>query len=322
MALTAARIVDGQGEKDVALDGDTLGTAARRDTFFWLDVLGAEADEIRAIGAAFGLHPLAIDDSIQFGQRAKLDPYDDYVLLVAFGWSPDEDGLVEVHCYFSERYLVTVRRDEAPALDAACDRIVRALHAHKDPVMVLHEVVDSLAASFNEPLETLDDRLEDIETEIVERPDQSQMREILAMRRELATFRKAIGPQRDLFGRLTTGVEELPGMTDDAQHAFRDLYDHMYRLGETMDASRDVMTGALDVYLSSSSNRLSVINKQLTVIATIFLPLSFLTGFFGQNFGFMVRHVGSWAAFLVLGIGLELLMVLAILVLFKKRGWF
>jgi magnesium transporter len=320
--VAVARVVDAQGEKELALDGDSLGTAARRRSFFWLDVLGADNDEIRAIGKAFGLHPLAVDDSIQFGQRAKLDPYDDYVLLVTFGWSPDEDGLVEVHCYYSERYLVTVRRDEAPALDAACDRIARALHVGKDPVMVLHEVVDTLVESFNEPLEALDDRLEQIETEIVEEPAQSQVREILSMRRELATLRKAIGPQRDLFGHLTTGVEELPGMTDDAQHAFRDLYDHLYRLGETMDASRDVMTGALDVYLSSSSNRLGVINKQLTVIATIFLPLSFITGFFGQNFAFMVRHVGSWAAFLVLGIGLELLAGAAIFVLFKKSGWF
>ena len=320
--MAVARLVDAQGEKEIALDGDSLGKLARRDGFFWLDVLGAGDDEIRAIGLAFGLHPLAIDDSIDFGQRAKLDPYDDYALLVAFGWSPDEDGLVEVHCYYSERWLVTVRRDEAPALDEACDRVARALGKGKDPVMVLHEIVDALTDSFNEPLRALDDRLEEIETEIVERPAQSQVREVLAMRRELATLRKAIGPQRDLFGRLTTGVEELPGMTPDAEHAFRDLYDHLYRLGEQMDATRDVMTGALDVYLSSSSNRLGEINKQLTVIATIFLPLTFLVGFFGQNFGWMVRHVGSWEAFLVWGIGLELLAGAAIFLLFKKLGWF
>jgi len=320
--VAVARIVDAQGEKEIALDGASLATAARRRSFFWLDVLGASDDEIRAIGEAFSFHPLAIDDTISFGQRAKLDPYDDYALLVAFGWSPDEDGLVEVHCYYSERYLVTVRRDESPALDDACARIVRALDAGKDPVMVLHEIVDSLTDSFNEPLAELDDRLEEIETAIVEQPAQSQVREVLSMRRELATLRKAIGPQRDLFGRLTTGVEELPGMTPDAEHAFRDLYDHLYRLGEQMDATRDVMTGALDVYLSSSSNRLGEINKQLTVIATIFLPLTFLVGFFGQNFGWMVRHVGSWEAFLVWGIGLELLAGAAIFALFKKLGWF
>jgi len=320
--VAVARFVDAQGEKEIALDGDSLGKAARLGSFFWLDVLGADTDEIRSMGEAFGLHPLAIDDSIDFGQRAKLDPYDDYALLVAFGWSPDEDGLVEVHCYYSERWLVTVRRDEAPALDEACDRIVRALEKGKDPVMVLHEIVDALTDSFNEPLEALDDRLEDIETEIVERPAQSQVREVLAMRRELATLRKAIGPQRDLFGRLTTGVEELPGMTPDAEHAFRDLYDHLFRLGETMDATRDVMTGALDVYLSSSSNRLGEINKQLTVIATIFLPLSFLVGFFGQNFGWMVRNVGSWEAFLIWGIGLEVLAGVVILWFFKRLGWF
>jgi len=118
--VAVARVVDAQGEKEIALDGDSLGTAARRESFFWLDVLGADGDEIREIGKAFGLHPLAIDDSITFGQRAKLDPYDDYVLLVAFGWSPDEDGLVEVHCYYSERWLVTVRRDGRPHAAPLC----------------------------------------------------------------------------------------------------------------------------------------------------------------------------------------------------------
>jgi magnesium transporter len=241
---------------------------------------------------------------------------------VAFGWSPDEDGLVEVHCYYSERWLITVRRDVAPALDEACARIVHALSVGKAPVMVLHAVLDSLADSFLVPVQELDDRLEEIESEIVENPAQEQVRDILAMRRRLAVFRKAIGPQRDLAGRLTSGVDTLPGMTVDAEHAFRDLYDHLYRLGETMDATRDVMTGALDVYLSSSSNRLGVINKQLTVIATIFLPLTFITGFFGQNFGWMVREVGSWQAFLLLGIGVELVVGIAILMVFRKRGWF
>jgi len=320
--VAVARVVDAQGEKEIALDGDSLAGLARRTSFFWLDVLGPSDDDVRAIGEAFGLHPLAIDDSISFGQRAKLDPYGDYVLLVAFGWSPDDDGLVEVHSYYSERWILTLRRDDAPGLDEACVRISHALHKGKDPVMVLHEIVESLTESFNEPLQDLDDRLEVIETEIVERPAQDQVREILTMRRELATLRKAIGPQRDLFGRLTTGVEELPGMTEDAEHAFRDLYDHLYRLGETMDATRDVMTGALDVYLSSASNRLGEINKQLTVIATIFLPLSFLVGFFGQNFAWMVREVNSWEAFLIWGIGLELVAVAAIVVFFKKRGWF
>jgi magnesium transporter len=318
----ATQLVDRNGHADVALQRGTLEEALGRDDFFWLDVCGPSEEDVRLLGEVFGLHPLSIEDSLDFGQRAKLDPYSDYVLIVAFGWSPDEDGLVEVHCYYSERFLLTIRRDPAPALDDACQRVALTLAAGSGPVLCLHEVLDALAESFLAPLERLDDRLESIETEIIEHPSPDQVREVLGMRRELATLRKAIGPQRDLFGHITTGVKRLPGMTEDAEPAFRDLYDHLFRLSEMMDAARDVMTGALDVYLSASSNRLGEVNKQLTVIATIFLPLSFLTGFFGQNFGWMVNEVGSASAFVALGIGLEVAMLAAIIVLFKSRGWF
>ena len=111
-------------------------------------------------------------------------------------------------------------------------------------------------------------------------------------------------------------------MTNEAERYFRDVYDHLVRLTEEIDGGRELTSSAIDAYLSTSSNRLNVTTKQLTVIATIFLPLSFITGFFGQNFGWMVGEVSSWQAFVLLGIGLELLMVVALLTVFRKRGWF
>ena len=135
-------------------------------------------------------------------------------------------------------------------------------------------------------------------------------------------LRHAITPQRDLVEQIAGGLLDLPGLDDEARRYFRDVHDHLTRATEAVDIERDLLTGAMDVYLSSSSNRLNVTVKQLTVIATIFLPLTFVTGYFGQNFGWMVDHVDSLAAFLALGIGLQLLAVVALLTFFKQRGWF
>jgi magnesium transporter len=142
------------------------------------------------------------------------------------------------------------------------------------------------------------------------------------MKRLLVGMRKAITPQRDAFARLMGGVAELPGLNDEDERYFRDIYDHLIRISDLIDSYRDLLTGAMDVYLSTVSNRLNSVMKQLTIIATIFLPLSWLTGFFGQNFGFEVKHITGWGTFAALGLGTELVALAMLLVYFKRRGWF
>jgi magnesium transporter len=142
------------------------------------------------------------------------------------------------------------------------------------------------------------------------------------MKRLLVGIRKAVSPQRDMFASLTGGVAELPGMTAEDERYFRDIYDHLIRITDLVDTYRDLLTSAMDVFLSTVSNRLNVVMKQLAVIATIFLPLTFVTGFFGQNFGWLVRNIAGWPAFLAFGIGLEIATVIALMVFFKRRGWF
>jgi magnesium transporter len=125
-----------------------------------------------------------------------------------------------------------------------------------------------------------------------------------------------------MFASLIGGVAELPGMTAEDERYFRDIYDHLIRISDLIDTYRDLLTSSMDVYLSTVSNRLNTVMKQLTVMATVFLPLTFVTGFFGQNFGWMVGHIkGSWA-FFGLGIGAEIATVALLYTLFKKRGWF
>jgi magnesium transporter len=115
-------------------------------------------------------------------------------------------------------------------------------------------------------------------------------------------MRKAVTPQRDTFASLMGRVATLPGLTDEDERYFRDIFDHLIRVADLIDSYKDLLTGAMDVYLSTVSNRLNSVMKQLTVIATIFLPLTFITGFFGQNFGWMVEHISSFWAFALLGV--------------------
>jgi magnesium transporter len=124
-----------------------------------------------------------------------------------------------------------------------------------------------------------------------------------------------------MFASISSGVADLPGLTSEGQHYMRDIYDHLIRISDLVDGYRDLLSGVMDTHLSTVSNRLNVVMKQLTIIATVFLPLSFLTGFFGQNFGFLVAHItGRWP-FYAFGIGLEIVAALGLLYLFRKRGW-
>src|SRR3974390_1141427 len=141
------------------------------------------------------------------------------------------------------------------------------------------------------------------------------------MKRSLIGMRKVITPQRDMFAGISSGVVDLPGVTDEGQRYMRDIYDHLIRISDLIDGYRDLLSGVMDTHLSTVSNRLNVVMKQLTIIATVFLPLSFLTGFFGQNFSFLIAHITGRSPFLVFGIGLELVAAIGLLYLFRKRGW-
>src|SRR5206468_11193290 len=171
-------------------------------------------------------------------------------------------------------------------------------------------------------LAAFDDRIDELEDAIFLKADDRQLQEIFRMKRLLVGMRKAVNPQRDAFARLMGGIAQLPGLAEEDERYFRDIYDHLIRISDLIDTYRDLLTSSMDVYLSTVSNRLNTVMKQLTIMATVFLPLTFITGFFGQNFGWMVGHIRSGPVFFGLGIGLEIVTVAALFTLFKKRGWF
>ena len=321
-AATTCHVIQHGGSREVDFSRETVEGLLAEGGFFWLDLDQPDPDDFEILRDVFKFHPLAVEDSEHFDQRAKIEDYDDLVFIVVYGASSDNDRLVEVHCFYSERFLVTVHRDDFPAFAEIRRRYQRRETAIEQPSLLLYRIVDGLVDSFFPVLAEFDDRIDELENAIFLHADDRQLQEIFQMKRLLVGMRKAVTPQRDTFARLMGGVAELPGLSEDDDRYFRDIYDHLIRISDLIDSYRDLLTGAMDVYLSTVSNRLNGVMKQLAVIATIFLPLSWLTGFFGQNFGFEVRHIAGGGPFFVLGIGTELAALVVLLAYFKRRGWF
>jgi len=315
-------VVHRDGSEQVPFDRATVEGLLAGRSFFWLDLDQPDEADFEILRDVFGFHPLAVEDSEHFDQRAKLDDYDDFIFIVVYGATPDGDQLVEVHCFYSGRFLITVHHDDCPAFSEIRRRYRNRDKVVDQPSLLLYRVVDGLVDSFFPILASFDNRIDELEDQIFARANDEQLQEIFRMKRLLVGIRKAVSPQRDTFASLMGRIAELPGLGDEDERYFRDVYDHLIRISDLIDSYRDLLTGAMDVYLSTVSNRLNSVMKQLTVIATIFLPLTFITGFFGQNFGWMVNHTGGVPAFLVLGIGSEIAIIVALFTVFRRRGWF
>jgi magnesium transporter len=321
-APNTCHVVHDRGSAEMHFSREKVAELLASGGFFWLDLDQPDQDDFSILREVFGFHPLAVEDSEHFDQRAKIEDYDDFVFLVVYGASPDDDRLVEVHCFYSARFLVTIHQDDCPAFAEIRRRYQKRDEAIDRPSLLLYRIVDGLVDSFFPILADFDDRIDELEDEIFRDASDKQLQEIFAMKRLLVGMRKAVSPQRDAFAGLMGGVAELPGLAEGDERYFRDVYDHLIRISDLIDSYRDLLSSAMDVYLSTVSNRLNAVMKQLAVIATIFLPLAWLTGFFGQNFGWLVRSIGGWQAFVGLGVGTELVALAILLALFRRRGWF
>jgi magnesium transporter len=316
-----AHLLDREGTPQARVDRTSLEARLGGGEFFWLDLHEPGPDDYALLRDVFGFHPLALEDSEHFGQRPKLEDYGDFVFLVLYGAAPapDEDRLVEVHVFYSERFLVTVRRDEAPACDLVRERYARRPARPARPIALLYQLMDALVDSFFPALGDVDDRIDTLQDEMLAGPSERQLQELFGLRRRLVDLRRAVTSQRDLVGRFVTG-EELAGLDEDAQRYFRDVHDHLIQLADQIDVYRELLTGSMDIYLTTVSNRLNSVMKRLTVIATIALPLIVITGFFGQNFAVLVDHISSGAAFVGYAIVLPLAAFAVLAVVLRRRG--
>ena len=299
-----------------ALDRSQIEDLLRRDEFFWLDLEAPGPDDLDALGELFGFHPLTIEDNKKFDQRPKLESFDEYAFVVFYGARHEQDQVVltELHMFLSGSYVISIHR--APCAELEALRGTLEEHPDHGEQFILYKIFDALTDSFFPILSSMDEAIDVIEDQIVLRPTDEQLQAIFGLKRDLIALRRVVTPQRDLFARTIDDITTLPGLEPSKRDYFRDVYDHLIRISDQIDTYRDLLTSAMDVYLSTVSNRLNAVMKQLTIIATIFLPLTFVTGFFGQNFAWLVKHVDTLGAFLAFGIG-GVLLPLALLV-----GWF
>lgn len=295
---------------------------AEKNGYLWIDLQTPTAETFETLRDVFKFHPLAIEDSEKFGQRAKIDDYDDFLHIVVFGASKDEDSLAEIHIFYSDKQLITVHHDTCTALNDVRNRYEKRGKAIDQPSFLLYNILDGLADSFFPMLSDLDDLIDDLEDQVFVKPDNDQLQTIFTLKRKLVQWRKIVTPQRDMFARVAGEVPSLPGLGPEDERYFRDVYDHMIRISDMIDTYRDLLTGSMDVYLSTVSNQMNTVMQKLTVVAIIFLPLSWFTGFFGQNFTWEGGHIlRGTGAFLFGGVIVPTVLTLLVIFYMKRKRW-
>jgi magnesium transporter len=312
-------LVHADGTAAEGVDQAEVQTRLASCEHFWLDVGHPSSEELELLADMLALHTLVRDDIGNFGQQPKADDYAEHTLIVLYGATHDEDSLVEVHSVVAADWLLTVHTESCPAFIGLRKRTMLG-GPLPSTAALMHRIADSLADSFYPELEKLDDRVDELERLVLGTGEHDVLPEVLALRRRLVVMRRVLGPQRDVVARLAAGTIELPGADDEVRLGFRAAQDELFRVTEVVEAQRDLLTGALEVHLSTTSNRLNEVMRRLAAVSTIFLPITFLSGFFGQNFGFMVRHIDGSPSF-VLGALLQLVVAVGVVAFLHLRRW-
>jgi magnesium transporter len=293
------------------VDADRIRALHERGEFFWLDLHAPSDDELDLLGELLDIPPLAVQDTKEFGQRPKIDDYGARVLVVFYG--ADEEP-VEVHVHVSGDEVITVRRAPCAHLGAARDRAMTdTSHTEQD---VVYRVLEALATSLRELVDGHATEVEHLEDIAFERPSGAERRRMSELRSELFRVQQIVIPQRDMLSRGGDLLETLPGLERDvARHPFRDVHDDLVLTANQIDYLRELLAEAINVLLNQMAGR-------LTIVATIFLPLTFATGFFGMNFGWMVDHIDSAGTFFVLGVAGMIVPLVIAAVLLVRAGYF
>jgi len=291
--------------------------------FVWVDYESPSDEDLNELGTLIKLHPLTLQDAHTFRQRPKIEEYEGYMFMVVFGVDPGTESggplLREIHIIVSGDYVVTIhQRPFEPLADLRTRYDEQEVRSEQ---FLVYKILDAITSTFIPVLTRIDDDIDELEQDVIADADTEDLQRIFSLKRDLVAMRRVVTPMRDMFIRNADRIAALPGLETDDKLYFRDLYDGLVRVSELVDSYRDLLSGTTDMYLSTVANRQGEINKQLTVIATIFLPLTFLTGFFGQNFGSLVRWMNSEWVFYVFGLGLLAASVLGFLVYFRRKRW-
>jgi magnesium transporter len=288
----------------------------------WVNVDGlGDAEVLKALGEAFGIHKLALEDVVNVHQRDKVEPYEEHLFIVARMANLPEDTLAteQVSLFLGANYVVTFQEREGDCLDPVRDRIRQGKGRIRKagPDYLAYAILDAIVDHYFPILEAYGERLDHLEDEIMEEPTRATLARVHRTKRELLSLRRAAWPKREALSTLLR--EPSPLVSPETGVYLRDCYDHAVQILDITETYRELGSGLVDAYLSNVSNRMNEIMQVLTIIATIFIPLTFLAGIYGMNFSYMPETQWRWGYFAAIGVMAAI--AVGLVLFFRRRGW-
>ncbi|MBP1910634.1 magnesium/cobalt transporter CorA [Methanolobus bombayensis] len=293
-------------------------------TVTWINVDGIhQVDIIEKLGKHFGLHPLVMEDIVHTGQRPKMEDYDSYIYIVLkmlwFRNGENDVKAEQVSIILGNNFVISFQELEGDTFNSIRERLrnskgrIRLMGAD----YLAYALLDSIVDNYFIIIEKFGEIIEELEEELVENPESGTLQNIHDLKKEIIYLRKSVWPLRDVINGLQRSESDL---IEDTTFVFlKDVYDHTIQIADTIETYRDILSGILDVYLSSVSNKMNEVMKTLTIIATIFIPLTFLAGMYGMNFGYMPELGWKWGYPAVWII--NILIFISMYVYFRKKNW-
>jgi magnesium transporter len=299
-----------------------------RKGLLWVDFISEPPEQAEPILRSFNFHPLAIDDALQETHTPKIDDWGDYLYIVLNMMNYKhvdgvfESEIDELDIFLGRNFVVTHHDQILPAIEdawSACQRDQR--HVQEGPDHLLYRIVDSLVMSYMPLVEEIDRQIDIIEDQVFDGPRRSTLEQIFALKRILLSMRRILLPQREVLNKLARDDYRVIDPKD--RIFFRDIYDHLVRLHDLNENLRDLVSGALDTYLSVVNNRMNEVMKILAVITTLFMPITFVTGFFGMNFFEPIGNLTGWTSRQVFEITLGIMLAVPIImyIWMRRRTW-
>ena len=294
-----------------------------RESVLWVDVDVSNRHQHAVLEKVFHFHPLAIEDTLNPNSRVKYEEYDDFLFVIARGVrlnsrtsDPYDIDTLNLYFFLGPNFLVTAHGPGADAVDAVIGRVTENPDLlARGPARVMHSILDVAVDAFFPILDSLDEFLDDLEERVFASFDQAALRDIFSVKRLVLALRRHLAPQREVLNQLTNRPSAL--LPSAVQVYFRDVYDHVLRINDSLDTYRELLSSTLDSYLSQVSNRLSQSSKGLTVVATVTLPFVIMSGMWGMNFDHIpLSHQGHGFALLV---ALQVAIALVLVVLLRWR---
>lgn len=291
----------------------------------WINVARiSDISTVEKIGSHFGVHSLILEDILAQGQRPKFEDLDNFLFVIVnmLSYDTNEGGILaeQVSFLFNRSFLITFQEIEGDVFDTIRDRLRtgKGRIRKMGPDYLAYALLDAIVDNYFVILERLGEKLDDIEEDILDNPGRETLQAIHTLRRDLLFVRKSVWPLREVIDRLQRNETGL--VQDSTRMYLRDLYDHTIQVIDTVETFRDMLSGILDTYLSSISNRLNEVMKVLTVISTIFIPLTFIVGIYGMNFEHMPELHSLWGYPAVWCVMITI--ALGMVFFFKRRKWF